>query len=165
MRDGAGRRSNRDRTASQCASRPATVPPIIRGTARDFPDEVTVLVNRTTRLECPADGNPPPKISWFQDSQPVASDGPRRILSNGQILQVKLRSHPQMFVFVVRLALNYRLAMEPPPPPSLPPTVRFRRLRCPTRDGMCVWLRMWPEVQKNLLTSTFTVRLTSMFAI
>lgn len=163
MRDGAGRRSNRYRTVSQCASCPATVPPIIRGTASDFPDEVTVLVNRTTRLECPTDGNPPPKISWFQDSQPVASDGPRRILSNGQILQVKLQSHPQMFVFVARLAINYRLAMETPL--SLSPTVRFRQLRYPTRGGMCVWLRMWLEVQKNLLTSMFTVRLTSIFAI
>ncbi|XP_056893820.1 hemicentin-1 isoform X2 [Takifugu flavidus] len=64
------------------------LPPIIRETISDFPNEVTVLVNKTTQLECHADGNPAPKISWFQDSEPVSSDGPHRILSNGRILQV-----------------------------------------------------------------------------
>lgn len=84
-------------TSRSWAFCPATVPPIIRGAVSDFPDEVTVLVNKTTQLECVADGNPTPKISWFQDSQPVRSDGPHRILSNGRILQVKLRSHPNVY--------------------------------------------------------------------
>lgn len=90
MRDGACHRTDSQTTAAQCASCAATVPPIIRGAVGDFPDEVTILANETTQLECHADGNPAPKISWFQDSQPVSSDGPRRILSNGRILQVKL---------------------------------------------------------------------------
>ncbi|XP_044055859.1 hemicentin-1 isoform X2 [Siniperca chuatsi] len=64
------------------------LPPIIRGTDSDLPDEVTVLVNKTTQLECHVDGNPAPKITWFKDSQPVSSDGPHRILSNGRTLQV-----------------------------------------------------------------------------
>lgn len=72
---------------------PATVPPIIRGTDSDLPDEVTVLVNKTTQLECHVDGNPAPKITWFKDSQPVSSDGPHRILSNGRTLQVTTRKH------------------------------------------------------------------------
>lgn len=72
---------------------PATVPPIIRGTDSDFPDEVTVLVNKTTQLECHVDGNPTPKITWFKDSQPVSSDGAHRILSNGRTLQVTIWKH------------------------------------------------------------------------
>ncbi|XP_031169752.1 hemicentin-1 isoform X2 [Sander lucioperca] len=64
------------------------LPPTIRGTDSDLPDEVTVLVNKTTQLECDVDGNPAPKITWFKDSQPVSSDGPHRILSNGRALQV-----------------------------------------------------------------------------
>ncbi|XP_027145831.1 hemicentin-1 [Larimichthys crocea] len=64
------------------------LPPIIRGADSDLPDEVTVMVNKTTQLECHVDGNPAPKITWFKDSQPVSSDGPHRILSNGRTLQV-----------------------------------------------------------------------------
>uniref|UniRef100_UPI0037E9B6AB hemicentin-1 n=1 Tax=Semicossyphus pulcher TaxID=241346 RepID=UPI0037E9B6AB len=64
------------------------LPPVIRGTDSDLPDEVTVVVNKTTQLECIVDGNPAPKITWFKDSQPVSSDGPHRILSNGRTLQV-----------------------------------------------------------------------------
>ncbi|XP_042370765.1 hemicentin-1 [Plectropomus leopardus] len=64
------------------------LPPIIRGTDSDLPDEVTVLVNKTTQLECHTDGNPAPKITWFKDGQPVSSEGPHRILYNGRTLQV-----------------------------------------------------------------------------
>ncbi|XP_067452563.1 hemicentin-1 isoform X1 [Thunnus thynnus] len=64
------------------------LPPTIRGSDSDLPDEVTVLVNKTTRLECHVDGNPAPKITWFKDNQPISSDGPHRILSNGRTLQV-----------------------------------------------------------------------------
>ncbi|XP_035509461.1 hemicentin-1 [Morone saxatilis] len=64
------------------------LPPIIHGADSDLPDEVTVLVNKTTQLECHVDGNPAPKITWFKDSQPVSSDGTHRILSNGRTLQV-----------------------------------------------------------------------------
>lgn len=72
---------------------PATVPPIIRGTDSDFPDEVTVLVNKTTQLDCHVNGNPTPKITWFKDSQPLSSDGTHRILSNGRTLQVTIWKH------------------------------------------------------------------------
>ncbi|KAM4629779.1 hemicentin-1 [Polymixia lowei] len=64
------------------------LPPSIREADSDLPDEVTVLVNKTTQLECHADGNPAPKITWLKDSQPISSDGPHRILSNGRTLQV-----------------------------------------------------------------------------
>lgn len=72
---------------------PVTVPPTIRGTDSDFPDEVTVLVNKTTQLECHVDGNPAPKITWIKDNQPVSLDGPHRILSNGRTLQVTIWKH------------------------------------------------------------------------
>ncbi|XP_058494160.1 hemicentin-1 isoform X1 [Solea solea] len=64
------------------------LPPSIRGADDDLPDEVTVLLNKTTQLECHVDGNPAPKITWFKDNQPISSNGPHRILSNGRILQV-----------------------------------------------------------------------------
>lgn len=72
---------------------PVTVPPTIRGTDSDFPEEVTVLVNKTTHLECHMDGNPAPKITWIKDNQPISSDGPHRILSNGRTLQVTIWKH------------------------------------------------------------------------
>lgn len=77
---------------------PSSVPPTIRGTDSDLPDEVTVLVNKTTQLECHVDGNPAPKITWFKDSQPVSSDGPHRILTNGRTLQVTTRKHTFCFM-------------------------------------------------------------------
>ncbi|KAM7409728.1 hypothetical protein PAMA_001291 [Pampus argenteus] len=61
------------------------LPPSIRGSDSD---EVTVLANKTTQLECYVDGNPAPKITWFKDNQPISSDGPHKILSNGRTLQV-----------------------------------------------------------------------------
>jgi len=64
------------------------VPPTIRGGDSDLPDEVTVLVNKTTQLECYADGNPAPKITWLKDRQPINTEGPYRMFSNGRILQV-----------------------------------------------------------------------------
>ncbi|KAM4548643.1 hemicentin-1 isoform 1-T1 [Odontesthes bonariensis] len=64
------------------------LPPTIRGTDSDMPDEVTVLVNKTTQLDCHVDGNPTPKITWFKDSQLLSSQDPHRILSNGRTLQV-----------------------------------------------------------------------------
>lgn len=64
------------------------VPPSIRGGDGDLPNDVTVLVNKTTLLECQADGSPAPKISWIKDSQPVAQDSTHRLLSNGRTLQV-----------------------------------------------------------------------------
>ncbi|KAM7388095.1 hypothetical protein PAMP_024296 [Pampus punctatissimus] len=64
------------------------LPPTIRGSDSDLPDEITVLANKTTQLECHVDGNPAPKITWFKDNQPISSDGPHKILSNGRTLQV-----------------------------------------------------------------------------
>ncbi|XP_019730955.1 hemicentin-1 isoform X2 [Hippocampus comes] len=64
------------------------LPPTIRGIHNELPDEVTVLVNKTTLLECHVDGNPAPKITWFKDNELVSRDGPHRILSNGRTLQV-----------------------------------------------------------------------------
>lgn len=63
------------------------VPPTIRG-IHELPEEVTVLVNKTTLLECHVDGHPAPKITWFKDNELVSRDGPHRILSNGRTLQV-----------------------------------------------------------------------------
>ncbi|ROL43461.1 Hemicentin-1, partial [Anabarilius grahami] len=64
------------------------LPPSIRGADGDLPDEVTVLVNKTTLLECQVDGSPTPKISWIKDSQPLTPDNTHRLLSNGRTLQI-----------------------------------------------------------------------------
>lgn len=69
----------------------ALVPPTIRGTDSDLPDEVTVLVNKTAQLECHVEGTPAPKISWFKHNQPITSNSLHRILSNGRALQVTTR--------------------------------------------------------------------------
>ncbi len=65
------------------------VPPSIRGDDGDLYDEITVLVNKTTLLECQVDGSPTPKISWIKDSQPLTPDNTHRLLSNGRTLQVR----------------------------------------------------------------------------
>uniref|UniRef100_A0A673IBQ3 Hemicentin-1 n=1 Tax=Sinocyclocheilus rhinocerous TaxID=307959 RepID=A0A673IBQ3_9TELE len=64
------------------------IPPSIRGDDGDLHDEITVLVNKTTLLECQVDGSPTPKISWIKDSQPLTPDNTHRLLSNGRTLQI-----------------------------------------------------------------------------
>uniref|UniRef100_A0A3B3BIE7 Hemicentin 1 n=1 Tax=Oryzias melastigma TaxID=30732 RepID=A0A3B3BIE7_ORYME len=64
------------------------LPPAIRGKHTDVPDEVTVLVNQTTQLDCHVDGNPIPQVTWYKDSQLISSEGPYKVLSNGRTLQV-----------------------------------------------------------------------------
>uniref|UniRef100_A0A671W9G0 Hemicentin 1 n=1 Tax=Sparus aurata TaxID=8175 RepID=A0A671W9G0_SPAAU len=67
------------------------LPPVIRGADSDLPDEVTVFVNKTTQLECHADGNPAPKITWFKDSQSVfLPDSLSLHLSNHQVLTAQV---------------------------------------------------------------------------
>lgn len=84
---------------------PVTVPPTIRGTDSDFPEEVTVLVNKTIQLECQVDGNPAPKITWVKDNQPVGSDGPHRILSNGRTLQVTIWKHSWLVLIYLTVCI------------------------------------------------------------
>ncbi|XP_055020737.1 hemicentin-1 [Boleophthalmus pectinirostris] len=64
------------------------LPPTIRDSDSDMPDEVTVLVNKTTKLNCQVDGSPAPNITWYKDGQPIRAEATHRILSNGRILQV-----------------------------------------------------------------------------
>ncbi|XP_028301363.1 hemicentin-1 isoform X2 [Gouania willdenowi] len=64
------------------------LPPTIKGTSFDLPDEVTVLLNKTFQVDCHVEGNPTPKITWFKDGQPISSSGPYSILSGGRALQV-----------------------------------------------------------------------------
>ncbi|XP_047673954.1 hemicentin-1 isoform X2 [Tachysurus fulvidraco] len=64
------------------------LPPSIRGADRDIPDDVTVLVNKSTMLECHVDGSPTPKISWLKDGLLLNPDRTHNMLSNGRTLQI-----------------------------------------------------------------------------
>ncbi|TSL47575.1 Hemicentin-1 [Bagarius yarrelli] len=64
------------------------LPPSIRGADRDVPDDVTVLVNKSTLLECHVDGSPTPKISWLKDGLPLNLYGTHSLLSSGRTLQI-----------------------------------------------------------------------------
>ncbi|KAG8436526.1 hypothetical protein GDO86_007581 [Hymenochirus boettgeri] len=59
------------------------VPPYISGRS----DQVTVIVNNLTRLECEAIGFPTPSLTWLKDGSPISSftDG-IQILSGGRVL-------------------------------------------------------------------------------
>lgn len=54
----------------------------------DLPEEVTVLVSKTIVLECEANGNPAPTITWQKDGQLLEEDDHHIFLSSGRMLQV-----------------------------------------------------------------------------
>ncbi|MCJ8749980.1 hypothetical protein PDJAM_G00193750 [Pangasius djambal] len=64
------------------------LPPSIRGADRDVPDDMTVLVNKSTLLECHVDGSPTPKISWLKDGLLLNPDRTHTLLSGGRTLQI-----------------------------------------------------------------------------
>ncbi|XP_012591877.2 hemicentin-1 [Microcebus murinus] len=64
------------------------LPPIIKGANSDLPEEVTVLVNKSTRMECLSSGSPAPRNSWQKDGRPLLEDNHHKFLSNGRILQI-----------------------------------------------------------------------------
>uniref|UniRef100_A0A674IMN9 Hemicentin-1 n=1 Tax=Terrapene triunguis TaxID=2587831 RepID=A0A674IMN9_9SAUR len=64
------------------------LPPSINGADADLPEEITVLVNKTTVMECVATGSPAPSISWQKDGQLLAEDDQHKSLSGGRMLQI-----------------------------------------------------------------------------
>ncbi|XP_067391212.1 hemicentin-1 isoform X2 [Emydura macquarii macquarii] len=64
------------------------LPPSINGADADLPEEVTVLVNKTTVMECVASGSPVPSITWQKDGQRLAEDDQHKLLSSGRMLQI-----------------------------------------------------------------------------
>nr|XP_005290755.1 hemicentin-1 isoform X1 [Chrysemys picta bellii] len=64
------------------------LPPSINGADADLPEEVTVLVNKTTVMECVATGSPAPSITWQKDGQLLAEDDQHKSLSGGRMLQI-----------------------------------------------------------------------------
>ncbi|XP_077013357.1 hemicentin-1 isoform X4 [Tamandua tetradactyla] len=64
------------------------LPPIIKGANSDLPEEITVLVNKSTMMECLSSGSPAPRNSWQKDGQALLEDDHHKFLSNGRILQI-----------------------------------------------------------------------------
>ncbi|PNI67325.1 HMCN1 isoform 2 [Pan troglodytes] len=64
------------------------VPPTIIGT--NFPNEVSVVLNRDVALECQVKGTPFPDIHWFKDGKPLFLGDPNvELLDRGQVLHLK----------------------------------------------------------------------------
>ncbi|POI25559.1 hypothetical protein CIB84_010691, partial [Bambusicola thoracicus] len=57
------------------------VPPIIKSHLKEY----VVPVDQSVTLQCEAEGNPGPEISWHKDGQQVAESMRRRILSTGAL--------------------------------------------------------------------------------
>ncbi|XP_015425408.1 PREDICTED: hemicentin-1-like [Myotis davidii] len=68
------------------------LPPVIKEANSDLPEEVTVLVSKSVRMECLSGGSPVPRNSWQKDGQPLLEDEHHKFLSNGRILQVKVKT-------------------------------------------------------------------------
>ncbi|XP_052593110.1 hemicentin-1 isoform X2 [Peromyscus californicus insignis] len=64
------------------------LPPVIKGANGDLPEEITVLINKSARMECLSSGNPAPRNSWQKDGQPLLEDEHHKFLSDGRILQI-----------------------------------------------------------------------------
>ena len=54
------------------------------------PEQLEILVNRTTRLLCEVTANPPPKITWYKNDEEVKvrKKGHVRILEKGKVLEI-----------------------------------------------------------------------------
>lgn len=68
------------------------MPPVIKEANSDVPEEVTVLVSKSVLMECLSGGSPVPRNSWQKDGQPLLEDERHKFLSNGRILQVKIKT-------------------------------------------------------------------------
>ncbi|XP_068809626.1 hemicentin-1 isoform X3 [Struthio camelus] len=63
------------------------VPPVIEGDAGTVQNRQVVVGNPVT-LECKAEGNPPPLLTWLKDGVPVRASDNLRILSGGKKLEI-----------------------------------------------------------------------------
>lgn len=50
----------------------SAVPPRIRPSGA--PQELSVLEGQEARLDCEADGQPPPDVAWLKDGRPLGED-------------------------------------------------------------------------------------------
>ncbi|XP_011246353.1 hemicentin-1 isoform X3 [Mus musculus] len=64
------------------------LPPVIKGANSDLPEEVTVLVNKSTQMECSSSGNPAPRNYWQKDGQILLEDEHHKFQSDGRSLQI-----------------------------------------------------------------------------
>uniref|UniRef100_A0AAZ3SJS1 Hemicentin 1 n=1 Tax=Oncorhynchus tshawytscha TaxID=74940 RepID=A0AAZ3SJS1_ONCTS len=100
------------------------VPPSIRGVDRDLPEEMVIQVNKTTVLECQADGSPTPKITWLKDSQPISLKGPHRLLQvvcflSPPVPPTIVGASPENVTVVVNNFVSLTCEATGFPPPSL----------------------------------------------
>ncbi|KAH0618306.1 hypothetical protein JD844_017377 [Phrynosoma platyrhinos] len=64
------------------------LPPSINGPNDDMPEEVTVVLNKMAVMECMANGNPIPNITWQKDGQFLFEDSRHRFIASGRTLQI-----------------------------------------------------------------------------
>lgn len=67
---------------------PTPAPPQIAG-PREPHTQISVIQNEKATLECNATGNPPPRVTWERDGQPVGAEPGLRLQNSGQSLHVE----------------------------------------------------------------------------
>lgn len=67
---------------------PTPAPPQIAG-PREPHTRISVIQNGKATLECNATGNPPPRVTWERDGQPVGAEPGLRPQNRGQSLHVE----------------------------------------------------------------------------
>nr|DBA18217.1 TPA: hypothetical protein GDO54_016492 [Pyxicephalus adspersus] len=63
-------------------------PPTFKGDSENLSEDVTFLANQTVLLDCEAESNHPPTVSWQKDGQVIKEGKHYQILSNGRYLQI-----------------------------------------------------------------------------
>ncbi|KAJ8413768.1 hypothetical protein AAFF_G00063660 [Aldrovandia affinis] len=93
------------------------VPPVLTAPSLEY----TVVVGQPVSLQCGADGQPQPEVSWLKDRRPVATGAHARAFANGTLwIATTQRSDAGLYTcsaknFAGRASLDIRLIIHIPP--------------------------------------------------